>query len=106
MSNARNQHWRAVWAQRAKCKALIKEQVRFLEKPKTPLTRCRIIFARYSSRVSDFDNRVHSFKGILDGLVEAGILIDDNDEVIIDRAYPAYKASPKFGHIEIIIEEV
>lgn len=75
--------------------------------PLTPLTKVKIICTRYShGKGSDYVNRAGSFKPILDGLTEAGIIVDDNDDVIVEQHYPQGKAKPKCGYITVLIEEV
>lgn len=68
------------------------------------LTKAHAVFTRHSSREADFDNAVHSFKPVVDGLVQAGVLIDDKPSVLT-REYRWEKASPKKGKITIEIFE-
>lgn len=75
-------------------------------RPLKPLEKARLICTRFSSHPSDFGNRVDSFKAVIDGLVAAKVLIDDNDSVIVDQTFPWIKAGTKDGHISITVEEL
>ncbi len=70
-----------------------------------PLKKARIVFTRYSSREPDSDNLAISFKAIRDGLVQAGVIIDDKPSVL-EAIYKWQKASPKQGRITIEVYEV
>jgi len=47
------------------------------KRPKKPLQLARVTLTRFSSREPDYDNLVKSFKHVMDGLIEAGIILDD-----------------------------
>jgi hypothetical protein len=47
------------------------------KKPAEPIKKARITVTRYSSGTLDRDNMYFTFKPIIDGLVMAGIIIDD-----------------------------
>lgn len=49
-------------------------------KPRFPLEKCHAVITRHSSKTVDFDNMVTSCKPIVDGLVDAGIMVDDSVE--------------------------
>ncbi len=56
----------------------------------------RLELVRYSTgRPSDFDNLVSTGKLILDAIVKAGILPDDNPAVIAERSYTQERAASK-----------
>lgn len=76
------------------------------DRPRLPLTKCKIECVRHSSVRSDFDNLSASFKYSIDALVKCKILIDDNDNVIVERKYRWEKAAPKAGFITITVEEI
>lgn len=71
-------------------------------RPPAPLTKVSIICTRYSSRAMDFDNRVMSFKPLIDGLVDGKIIVDDKDSVIVDRKYPQVISKARGIKIEVI----
>lgn len=98
-------NWRALWAEKAKWKKRTMTEAWNL-RPKKPLKRAEIICTRCTSRPSDFDNRVSSFKAIIDGLTEIGVFIDDTDEVIVRREYLWEKCANKDAKVKIIVNEV
>lgn len=46
--------------------------------PTAPLQKARIVIVRHSFRMLDYDGLVGSMKPVVDALVTAGVLIDDN----------------------------
>jgi Holliday junction resolvase RusA-like endonuclease len=74
--------------------------------PPLPLSKCRLECTRFSTSSSDYDNLVASFKPLIDGLKDAGIIKDDNQNCIIERKYTCEKAKPKQGKVRIIVEEI
>lgn len=104
-----NQTGRLHWTAKSKIVREWKALVRFAvghQAPKQPLARALIIYTRYSSRCLDFDNLVNSYKAVQDGLVEAGVLLDDKVKNI---GYPTYrwkKCAQKAGHITIEVKEL
>ena len=75
-------------------------------KPKTPLTTCRLTCTRFSSSRMDFDNLATSFKPIVDSLVDAGIIADDNMTVIVERQYVWAPAKRGVGFVRIRVESL
>lgn len=51
-------------------------------RPTAPLRHARVICTRYSAVAPDADNLGYSFKPLVDGLVEAGVLADDSPDVL------------------------
>lgn len=51
------------------------------KRPRLPLTRAHLKLIRFSPSRPDYDGLVGSFKLVVDGLVKAGVLIDDNLDV-------------------------
>ena len=47
-----------------------------------PMEKAKILFIRRSTREPDYDGLTGSFKFVLDGLVKAGVLIDDKPSVV------------------------
>lgn len=72
--------------------------------PKAPLTFAKLTLTRHSSICPDADGLVASFKPVIDGLVKAGVLIDDNMDVIGMPSYLWKKAPPRAGFITIKVE--
>ena len=62
-----------------------------------------IVVTRLSERPMDFDNRVAAAKPLVDSLVDAGIIPDDTDDVIVDRAYRWERAPRGQGRTRIEI---
>ncbi len=76
--------------------------------PNSPLEQATVILTRFSSVYPDFDGLVSSFKHILDGLVDAGILEDDKPKNFKGDG-PVYrwqKIAPKMGKIKVEVVEV
>lgn len=103
--NGPHGHWRAKAAERKKWRDAVCMIAKFRRPPK-PLEKVRLTCTRFSSVSGDFDNRVSSFKGCIDGLKDAGVIQDDNDSVILERSYPWVKVPPGEGKIQIRVEEV
>lgn len=75
--------------------------------PPQPLVKAHVHLIRHSNRLLDYDNCVSSFKGIVDSLVDAGVMIDDSYKVtgpwLVEQRYRPKKDGPL---LEIIITEV
>lgn len=56
---------------------------------------------RHSSREPDFDNLAGSFKHVIDGLVEAGVIVDDKPSVIGSPVFKWEKTKIKGGFITV-----
>lgn len=75
-------------------------------KPVKPLEFASIVYTRYSSRQLDYDNLVNSYKAIQDGLVSAGIILDDKIKNIGHPVYHWEQAPQKNGFITIQVTEI
>jgi len=102
-TNRSNVHWR-VRAEHAKEWKQKTFTVCWHLRPPEPLTKAKITISRHSSVCPDFDGLVSAGKHILDGLVQAKILVDDKFAVIGQPNYLWFKERPKFGHIIIKVE--
>ncbi len=102
--NGSHGHWTAAasirkkWRKGSFAMALSKKQAK-------PLDKCSVECIRYSSRASDFDNLVASFKPVIDGLIDAGIIVDDNEKCVISRKYRNELTKPGKGKIKVIVDE-
>lgn len=76
------------------------------KKPAAPLEKAKITFVRCSSAEPDFDGLVSSFKCICDGLITAGVIVNDKVSNIGQSVYRWEKAKPKHGKIFVCVEEV
>lgn len=61
------------------------------------LTSAALTFVRHSSREPDGDNLQMSFKAARDGLVAAGVIVDDSPKVIGKPDYLWQRRPPKQG---------
>lgn len=73
-------------------------------RPPKPLKHARLTLVRNSSKEPDYDGLVSSFKRVIDGLVVAEVLQDDNPNVIGVPHYVWKKSVKSF--IEITVEEI
>lgn len=76
------------------------------KRPKLPLSKARVEFKRYSSVEPDYDGLVISFKAIMDGIVESGVLIDDKLSVTGPWDVSWEKCKPGKGKIWARISEI
>jgi len=74
--------------------------------PEKPLVEAKLSLTRFSSGRCDFDGLVSSFKHCIDGLVSAGVLIDDNYQVIGQPEYKHIKCKKSEGHILIEVIQI
>jgi hypothetical protein len=70
-----------------------------------PFQKARGTFTRCSSSECDFDGLVSSFKSTIDGLVSAGVLINDKPSNL-DALYLWKAGKPKHGYITVMVEEI
>ena len=104
-----NSGGRAHWAVKVKEARLLKLAVGIATlgaRPLKPLSKARLVLTRYSSSEPDADGLVSSFKHILDGLVEAGVLENDRRANIGMPDYRWEKCKPKQGRVRVEVEEV
>lgn len=105
-TNGSHGHWFAAAAERKKWRKKVQQSLLGEKKPDAPLSRAKVTCIRFSSSRPDYDNLSISFKSCVDGLRDAGILVDDKDSVVVERAYLWEKTAPKQGRIKIIVEEI
>lgn len=74
--------------------------------PSQPLDRARVTIVRRSTREPDFDGLVHGGKFLLDGLVLAGVIVDDKPSVIGQPVYRWEPAKRGQGGVQIVVESV
>ena len=72
--------------------------------PIEPLKRARVWFTRHSTTEPDFTNLVQGFKHVEDGLVDAGIIVDDKPSIIGQPTVTWVKASPRHGKVTVRVE--
>lgn len=98
------------WAKKAKEAKVWKALVFFHLKskdllPATPYKKAEITFTRCSAALPDHDNLAISFKNVLDGLVEAGLIEDDSPKHV-ELSYGWEKAKALHGHIRIQVKDL
>lgn len=99
-TNRTNVHWRVRHAHAQAWKTKVFSHAWPL-KPAHPLTSAALTLTRGSSHPTDFDGLVSSFKHVIDGLVQARVIIDDKMSVIGQPKYEWVKAPRKQGFISI-----
>lgn len=96
-------HWKAKAREAKKWKSMVAIVV---SKPPSPLTKARLTLTRCSSGECDFDGLVSSFKHVIDGLVDAGVIVNDKFSAIGQPTYQMEKASPGKGKIKVKVEQL
>lgn len=104
------QHWAAKAAHNKKWRKMAGEAAwaEWKKYPQCgkPLQRVRLTLIRGSTKEPDLDNLVASFKSIIDGLKDAGIISDDNPRVVSEIKPRWEKAPRKAGYVKVIVEEL
>lgn len=98
-------HWTKKRNEAKRWKALILTHCILHKIKDLKLNKSRITFTRHSSQEPDKINNAASFKHVLDGLTQAGVIVDDAPE-FVDDIYTWEKTTRLDGHITIRIEEV
>lgn len=99
------QHWSKKMNEAKRWKALVLSMCILHKIKDLKLKNSRIYFTRFSSNKPDKINNAASFKHVLDGLTEAGVIVDDAPEFVDDK-YAWEKTSRLNGHITIKIEDL
>lgn len=98
-------HWRVRHKNTVKWKKLIFHECEDAGILNLNLEKAKITLERHSNREPDFDGIVMSFKPVLDGLVEAGVIVDDKSKVIGQPSYKWVKRpSSSGGMIKVRVE--
>lgn len=103
IANAR-MHWRVKHNEMQAWKQKVFYAIAPHARPDKPLKKAKLTLTRHSHVCPDYDNLCSSFKACVDGLVMAGVIIDDNMNVIGMPEFKWEKAKPKEGFIEIKVE--
>lgn len=98
-------HWRKAGKQRKLWRSAVELICKSRAKPEEPLKKACLFLERHSSAEPDYDNLVISFKSIIDGLKDAGIILDDKSSVIVHRNYTWHKTSIRDGHVIVRVEQ-
>lgn len=108
VANSRG-HWRVRHKENVKWKLLVRQEVVLLplnaqERAAFPFKSATLTLTRLSAREPDFDGLVSSFKHVIDGLKECGVIVDDKMSVIGQPKYFWTYASPRKGKIKVKVE--
>jgi hypothetical protein len=98
------QHWAIKVRETKDFHFLVWDAVR-KRKPLRPLEHAQLFLVRHSASEPDFDGLTSGFKSTIDGLVKAGVLVDDKPSNI-SPVYRWEKAKRKQGYITVRVEEV
>ena len=101
-----NSSWQARYAEAKKWKRAVALAVYALKVPSMPWPRAKVTIVRCSSRRSDFDGLVSAGKHLVDGLIEAKVIVDDSQDHIGQPVYLWEQAPRKGGKVRIIVEEI
>lgn len=96
--------WQVAYKKRKEWRGRVKLRV-IMQRPPAPLQKSRVTMTRCSSRQPDYGNLVASFKSVLDGLKDGGIIFDDAPKYVED-VYKWEKAKPKESKIRVLVEEL
>lgn len=75
-------------------------------RPVLPLKKAKLTLIRCTSKKPDEDGLTFSFKHVVDGLVQGGILMDDSPSVIGKPKTLWQKAKPRQGKIIVKVESL
>lgn len=100
-----HRHWSVAARDRKHWRNIVKLRV-YMQRPAKPLSACKITCTRFSSSEPDMDNLMRSFKSVLDGLVDGGIIEDDNTKVIKEYSVRHEFAPKNKGKISVVVEEL
>ena len=69
------------------------------------LTQCNVIIDRYGSLKMDWDNLYGGVKPLMDALIIAGVIADDNPDVVSNLRVTQSKSSRKDARTHVLIRE-
>lgn len=104
-TNSNTGHWTTRNKRARAIKSSVIRKAIVLGRPAEPLKKAHLSLYRYSSVECDFDGLVSSFKHIIDGLVQAEVIVDDKASVIGRPHYEWVKTSPGKGMVRVVVEE-
>lgn len=97
-------HWRVKQRHTQKWKGLVIQHCYLAKISGLNLAKAWLTLTRCSAKEPDADNLAISFKPLVDGLVEAGVIIDDRPSVIGSSTYLWKASKMKAGKVLIRIE--
>lgn len=98
-------HWRTRSSHASKWKAYVNREV-YLRWKGLPAERVKLTLTRFSSSQPDDDNLRGSFKPVVDGLVQSGVMRDDSPKHLVESVYRWERRPARLGFIRVLIEEV
>ena len=75
------------------------------QRPPKPLSRAHLLVVRHSSRIADRCNMAQAAKAAVDGLVAAGVLLDDSPQVLVTERYEWERAPRGAGNLVLEVEQ-
>lgn len=100
-----HKHWAVAGKARRDWRGRTRMRV-FMQRPPTPLTSVKIVCTRFSSVEPDRDNLARSFKSVIDGLKDGGIILDDRPSIVKEFISLWERAPKGKGAISICVEEL
>lgn len=98
------------WTQRAKVtkhlRELAEHDANVKRIPELSKVKIRAIYFPPDNRRRDMSNLFPSVKAAVDGIVDAGVLLDDNDKFVLSLELTRGKGIVKGGQLVIEIEEI
>lgn len=105
LPNRRRQgSWQATWKHAKQWKLWVECRCQD-KKPAEPLEQAAIHLTRYSSVEPDPDNLAASFKPVIDGLTQSGIIVNDRSANVALQ-FSWKKVLPSMGAIRVEVKEI
>lgn len=104
-TNGSHGHFRAAAATRKKWREAVR-MIAYMRRPPAPLTKAKLTVTRFSSVQTDYGNRVSAAKPLIDGLIDAKVIVNDTDAVLPIQEFPYEKAPKGKGFTRLRIEEL
>jgi Holliday junction resolvase RusA-like endonuclease len=102
-SNGSHSNFFAVNSRRRKWHRLVLETVKD-KLPASPLAKANLTLTRHSLKEPDLDNLYGSFKPVVDGLVKAGVLLNDKQSNLVEYKVRWEKAPKNKGKVTVKVE--
>lgn len=105
--NAKNswqKHWKLSKLWKAKTQDAIWGSLKPGQAACFPFTKPNITLTRCSSAEPDYDGLVASFKHVMDGLISAGVIIDDKPSMLGVVKYEWSRVPPTRGCVKVEVE--
>lgn len=100
-----SRHWRAAWEESRRWRSMT-AQIARTRRPPRALSRAKLTLVRGSAVAPDSDGLVSGFKPIIDGLVDARVLVNDRYDNIGMPQYLWERAPQGKGYVRIVVEAI